>query len=66
MKLNINKIGIKSGRPKFFIIPIPKILSPIPKTSFRSRSPTQKKIGRPDRDSGGPTRMPTPGEQFVT
>ena len=41
MKLNINKIGIKSGRPKFFIIPIPKILSPIPKTSSRSRSPTR-------------------------
>ena len=43
----MDKIGIKSGRPKFFIIPIPKILSPIPKTSSRSRSPTRKKSGGP-------------------
>ena len=46
-KFNINKIGMKSGRPKFFI---PKILSPIPKSSSRFRSPTRKKSGDPNAD----------------
>ena len=47
--MNINKIGMKSSRPEFLIIPIPKILSPIPKTSSRSRSQTRKnRAARPD------------------